>query len=116
MSKQPFIDRLDQAISEMLANPDVPVSPMSVDASLTGLLRLARDLRESPSLDFKMRLRAELERKAAMMTKPVQFREGFRTVTPYVVCPSPDFIDFAKHVFGADETERTVPSPASFHA
>src|SRR3954452_6436579 len=101
MSKQPFIDQLDQAISEMLANPDAPVSRLSVDASLAGPLRLARDLRELPSLDFKMRLQAELERKAAMITNPVQFRQGFRTVTPYVICPSSDFIDFAKRAFGA---------------
>ena len=116
MSKQPFIDQLDQAITGMLADPDAPVSFTSVDASLAGMLSLARDLRELPGVDFKMRLRAELERKALMIMKPVQFREGFRTITPYVVCPTSDFIDFAKRVFGAVETEHTVTSPASFHA
>ena len=116
MSKQPFIDQLDQAITGMLENPDGPASFTSVDASLAGLLRLGRDLRQLPGLDFKKRLLAELERKVAMITKPVQFREGFRTVTPYVVCPTSDFIDFAKRVFGATETEHTVTSPASFHA
>src|SRR5215831_5085772 len=114
MSKQPFIDQLDQAVTEILANP--AVVPSSVDASLVEMLRLARDLKGLPRPDFKARLRSELERKASMSTKIVQFRQGFRTVTPYLLPPSGDFIDFAKRVFAAEETERTVTSPTSFHA
>lgn len=51
-----------------------------------------------------------------MSTKVVQFRQNFRTVTPYLLPPDEGFIDFAKRVFGAQETERTVTSPTSFHA
>ena len=54
MSKQPLIDQLDQAITEILANPAVMRS--SVDASLVDLLYVARDLRELPRPDFKARL------------------------------------------------------------
>ena len=80
MSKQPLIDQLDLAVTQILVNPDV--IPPFVDASLVDLLQLARDLREVPRPDFKARLRSELERKASMSTKTVQFRQGFRTVTP----------------------------------
>src|SRR5690242_7790503 len=50
------------------------------------------------------------------MKLEVQFRPGFRTVTPYLVSPTAAIIDFAKRAFGAEETEHTVTSPASFHA
>ena len=51
-----------------------------------------------------------------MSTKTVTFRPGFRTVTPYVLPPNADFVEFLKNVFGGVETERTVTSPTSFHA
>ena len=37
MSKQPFIDQLDQAISQILANPDA--APAAVDSSVAELVR-----------------------------------------------------------------------------
>jgi uncharacterized glyoxalase superfamily protein PhnB len=114
MSKQPLIDQLDRAVTEILANP--AATPSGVDASLADLLQLARQLREMPKPGFKARLRSQLERKMVMSTKTVQFRPGFRTVTPYVVAPDERFIEFAKRVFDAEETERTVTSPTSFHA
>jgi uncharacterized glyoxalase superfamily protein PhnB len=114
MSKQPLIDQLNEAVSRMLADPDVQLS--SVDAALLELLHVARDLRNLPSPDFKARLRAGLERKVAMSTQTVAFRPGFRTITPYLLASSETFVDFLKNVFGAKETERTGTSPASFHA
>jgi PhnB protein len=114
MSKQPLIDQLDDVISRIVADPDVQLSP--IDASLIELGRIARDLRELPSPDFKARLRADIERKASMSTKAVVFRPGFRTVTPYLLPPNAEFIDFLKNVFGAVQTERTDTSPTSFHA
>lgn len=114
MSKQPFIDQLDDAISRMLAHPDEP--PSSVDASLAELIQLARDLRELPNPEFKGRLKASLERKISMSTKTVATRPGFRTVTPYLLPPNADFVDFLKNVFGAEETLRATTSPTSFHS
>jgi PhnB protein len=114
MSKQPLIDQLNEAVSRILADPDVQLS--SMDAELLELLHVARDLRDLPSPDFKARLRAGLERKVSMSTQTVAFRPGFRTVTPYVLTSNEEFIDFLKNVFGAKETERTVISPTSFHA
>src|SRR5688572_30964365 len=79
MSKQPLIEQLDQAVVELLASGAMPAS---VDTSIVDLLRIAQDLRELPTPEFKARLRGELERKAQMSAKTVVFRPGFRTVTP----------------------------------
>jgi uncharacterized glyoxalase superfamily protein PhnB len=115
MSKQPLIDQLDGAIAEILANPGV--MPASVDASIVELLRIARDLRELPAPSFKASLKSDIERKAQMSAvKTVVFRPGFRTVTPYLFPPGPEFVDFLKNVFGAEETERTPTGPGRFHA
>jgi PhnB protein len=113
MSKQPLIDELDRAIGGMLANPDVPPS---IGASIVELLEIARDLRDLPRPEFKAALKGLLERKAIMSSKTVVFRPGFRTITPYLLPPGPEFIDFLKHVFDAEETERAKSGPGSFHA
>lgn len=51
-----------------------------------------------------------------MSTKAVVFRPGFRTVTPYLLPPNAEYLDFLKNVFDGVETERTVTSPTSFHS
>jgi PhnB protein len=114
MSKQPLVDQLDQAISGILANPDF--MPASADPALTELLEIAAGLRGMPRLDFKASLKADLERKAIVSAKAVVFRTGFRTITPYLLPPGPEFIDFLKRVFDAEETERTETGPGRFHA
>ncbi len=114
MSKQSLIEQLDQAIDRMIADPDAQA--LSADASLLDLLRVAQDLHDLPRPDFKATLWSNLERNASMSTKTVVFRPGFRTVTPYLLPPNPEFIDFIKTVFGAEETERTMTSASSFHA
>jgi len=114
MSKQPFIDQLDQAISQILANPDA--TPAAVDPSFAELVRLARDLRHLPRPDFKSILKSDLERKANMSATAVEFRAGFRTITPYLLPASAGYVDFLKNVFGAVETERTETGPGRFHA
>src|SRR5438552_3632789 len=114
MSKQPFIDQLDQAISQILANPDA--APAAVDSSVAELMRLARDLRDLPRPEFKSTLKTDLERKAKMSTTAVAFRPGFGTVTPYLLPANAEYVDFLKNVFGAVETERTETGPGRFHA
>ncbi len=48
-------------------------------------------------------------------TKPV--REGFSTVTPYLIVPDADkLIDFVKQTFGATELSRTTGSAGGTHA
>jgi len=113
MSKQPAVDQLNEAISQVLADPAVEPS---LDPSVADLLTIARDLCELPRPSFKGRLRTDLERKIAMSAKTVIFRPGFRTVTPYLLVPGAEFIDFLKDVFDGEETERTHTSPTSFHS
>lgn len=112
MSKQPLIDQLDQAITRILTNPDVV--PSSVDPSLVELLHVASDLRDLPRREFKARLRDDLKRKVSMSTQTVVVREGFRTVTPYLLGRFED-IEFIKTVFGAEETHRTQQAPGRAH-
>ena len=52
-----------------------------------------------------------------MSTKTVQFRQSFRTITPYVVVPAAEaMIAFLKQAFGAEETLRHVSGPGMIHA
>jgi uncharacterized glyoxalase superfamily protein PhnB len=116
MSKQ-LIDQLDGAIAEILSRPGVVPS---VDASLREMLQVVQELRDLPAPDFRASLKTELERKAIMSAKTsaksVVFRPGFRTITPYLIPPGPEFVDFLKNVFDAEETERTSIGPNRFHA
>jgi len=114
MSKQPITEQLDQAIGELLAN--ATAVPSTVDASLLDLVRIAQDLRELPAPEFKANLKTDLERKVQMSTREVVFRPGFRTVTPYLLPPGPEYVEFLKNAFGAEETERTNMGPGRFHA
>src|SRR5262245_19635067 len=114
MSKQPLIDQLEQAISRMMADPEIEKE--SIDPAVVELLGIARDLRDLPRPDFKAALKADLERKAIMSTTAVSLRPGFRTITPYLIPPGPELIDFLKRVFDAEETERTETGPGRFHA
>jgi uncharacterized glyoxalase superfamily protein PhnB len=106
-------ERLDQAIDAILAR-----SPFeTADPELRALVGIARALREMPFENFRLRLKAELQRRAVMTpvaTAPI--REGFRTVTPYItVLEGAKLIEFLKHTFGAEELLRS-PTPAGFHA
>jgi len=78
-------------------------------------------LRDLPRSEFRVRLRRDLERVGTMATTTNEMaatgavREGFRTVTPYVVVrDAPALIEFAARAFGAQETGRFVG--AGLHA
>jgi PhnB protein len=117
MSKQLLIDQLDIAIGRIIADPEVAMESLpSTDAAVLELLSVIRDLRDLPAPNFKERLRADLEGKISMSTKSVVFREGFRTLTPYLLPPNEAYLDFLKDVFGAVPTERTDMGPGRFHA
>jgi PhnB protein len=89
----------------------------SVDPEVVEMLRVARELRDLPSSDFKANLKADLERKAIMMsTKTAVARPGFHTITPYLLPQGLEFIDFLKSVFDAVETFRAEAGPGRFHA
>ena len=54
---------------------------------------------------------------AKMTTKTVQFREGFRTVTPYIYLPeAEELIAFVQHVFSGVETGRSAHEAGAIHS
>jgi uncharacterized glyoxalase superfamily protein PhnB len=98
-----LIDRLDAAIDSVVARRDATAALQ--DPELAPLVRIAADLRHYPSGDFKVRLRAQLERRKTMPTVALtDIREGFTTVTPYVWVPDRSLANFLIRVFDAVET------------
>ena len=125
--------QLDAAITALLARGDSLVP--AVGAELAPLVSLAFDLRELPRESFRARLKTELERRTDMSTNatpalgtskdaspaaPIVHwkREGFRTVTPYIVVDgAAQLMDFVKAVFGATERFRVArPDGKIMHA
>ncbi|HEX5432044.1 MAG TPA: VOC family protein [Bryobacteraceae bacterium] len=117
MPDRPLIEQLDLAIDAILAGASAAAH---TDPELAALARIARDLHDLPSEDFKTRLRRELERRASMTpSASAPIREGFRTVTPYIaVAQGAELIEFLKKTFGAEELFRsaTPGSAGGFHA
>jgi len=64
MPKRSLIEQLENAVQTMLTRPDSRVvGPREdFDPSVAALLSIARDLRDLPREDFKVRLRTNLER------------------------------------------------------
>src|SRR5439155_1416600 len=126
MSEVELTERLDQAIEAMVRHPQ-GVSPDVLEPTISELLRVAVELRHLPRADFKARLKDEIERKTLMSTKaqstqrnkPAQsaIREGFRTVTPYLVVPDVhDEIAFITSTFGAQGKVYGLGSAGGFHS
>ena len=115
MAKGSLIEQLDQAVEAILANPDAPLP--RVNARVLAPLRIAVELRGLPRPDFKARLKADLERRASVTTAVKPIREGFHTVTPYLIVPeAAELIDFVKQAFGAEELLRAAGSAGGIHA
>lgn len=115
MSNPILIEQLDGAVEAVIANPSAPLP--TVDASIDALLRVAVELRDLPSADFKARLRADLERRAMRDPSVKPVREGFHTITPYlIVNDAVGLIEFVKRAFGAEELYRGTGSAGGIHA
>ena len=127
MSEVVLTEQLDQAIEAMLRSPDaeLPVAAPQIAESLS----IAAELRDLPRADFRGRLKRELEREMTMNAaaresaerpapaKVNPIREGFRTVTPYVVVQDVHAeIAFIKQVFGAEGQVYGLGSQGGFHA
>lgn len=124
MSELELTERLDQAIEAMLRSPQ---SAPSIDQEeIAELLTVAAELTHLPRSVFKDRLRADLQNRATTSAASVQnevepasakTREGFRTVTPYVVVSDVrQEIDFIKKVFGAEGKVFGLGSQGGFHS
>jgi len=128
MPKRSLIDQLEQAVQAMLARPDGRrVGPREdFDPSVAALLGIARDLRDLPREDFKVRLRINLERSSQMENAAKQaissdaskqadtMPSGYRTIAPYIIVPrASDFIEFLTTAFGGTERFRVPRGPGS---
>jgi uncharacterized glyoxalase superfamily protein PhnB len=109
MAERDPIERLNEALERGALDDRVPLA-----ADIRELLVVARRLRGMPREEFRQRLRLQLEEKAMTKTtikETIQLREGFRSLTPYIIVQgAAQFIDFMKEVFGAEEKLR-VPRP-----
>ena len=127
MDNLSLIEKLDQAVDTLLANPGAP--PSTADAEIDSLLRIAAELRNLPREEFKSQLRQDLERKTTMAieakavnrqsntTTVNPIREGFRTVTPYIaVRQVHEVIEFVKNVFDAEGKIYGTGSEGGIHS
>src|ERR1043166_3033115 len=122
MSEVELTEQLDQAIDAMMAAGGVV--PADVDEQVAELLGIAVDLRDLPRADFKERLQEELEQEAVMSTatkeapkKTEGVREGFRTITPYLVVSDVHAeAEFLKRTFGVTGHIYGLGSQGGFHA
>ena len=105
MPKPSLAERLDQAIAAMLGSR---LAPGQADVEVRELARIAAELRALPRKQFKESLKADLQRRAKMTATTVSFiREGFHTVTPYlVVNGAAGVLEFARQALGAQEILR----------
>lgn len=95
---------LDRAIQDMLDG----ASEVAIPRDLEALMAIAADLRDLPRPEFKRRLGGHMTATSAPA--------GIKGVTPYLVVEDVDtLIEFAKDVFGANETMRTKGGAGGTH-
>ncbi len=133
MAKRSKSEQFDANVEAMLTQSLAPASEPSAEDS--ELIELAGQLRDLPRTVFMNRLKAELTRRASVMSpatssetmpsernvQPTEarvdpIRPGFHTITPYlIVNEAAELIDFVKQVFGAEEQFRSIGSAGGLH-
>lgn len=121
MSEVELAQQLDQAIDVMMARGGEV--PASVDPRIGDLLVIAVELCDLPRPEFKVRLENELEERTAVSTATKQatkevnpVREGFRTITPYLVVPDVHAeVEFLTLAFGAEGQVYGLGTQGGFH-
>ena len=118
MSERSLVDRLDDAIEAALFQDAKAAAPAGTrDAELDPLLQIADGLRDLPRAGFRARLKADLERTAAMTTVTEQVTAVRQTASPRLrVRNAGAAIDFYKRAFGAQELMRFVGGGQIAHA
>ena len=107
MAKQNLSEQLDLMIDAIRGGRGSV--PRSGDKKLAAFADVVSDLRDLPRADFKTRLRADLERRAAMATSAKAAPEVRATATPYLsVRGASAAIEFYGRAFGATEITRLV--------
>ncbi len=120
MAKPNLYQQLDDALQAVLARPAGARSSRlpRLSASLAGLVRVARELRDLPRPEFKARLREELGMTAAPGTsrQAPGVRADLGTVTPYIVAPQAfELVEFVKNAFGATAVVHGKGSAGGYH-
>jgi len=123
MSEVELTEQLNQAIDAMIATGKLPSGG---DERIADLLSVAVELRKLPRLEFRERLRREMENEAMSATqsavKPAHskinpVREGFRTITPYLIVSDVNAeSEFLKQAFGVTGQIYGLGSQGGFHA
>jgi PhnB protein len=111
MAKQNLSEQLDLVVDALITRPAAASRQREpkVNAQLQALARIAGELRGLPREDFKARLKADLERRTTMGSKPAVATETRQTATAYLcVKNAAAAIEFYKKVFGATEIMRLV--------
>jgi PhnB protein len=120
MPNRLMIDKLDQAVTELLATPQtVPENDklQSGDPQLMPLLRVAAELRQLPREDFKARLKSDLERESSMATATEPLAAIHTVVTPRLAFKDvAKAIEFYTNAFGAKEIMRFETGAGIAHA
>ena len=104
MPKRSLFDQLDQAITNLLARPDAPVT--AVDPEIAPLVRIASELRDLPRTEFMERLKSEFEEEYCNGNNNRTSRGGpHRRPAPRIAFKNTaKAIEFYKAAFGATET------------
>ena len=118
--------KVDRAIEEMFSGR----LPEGLDLELAEVVKIAAELRDLPREDFRLSLKRDLEAEAWRGTEAAKsetdkpgpatspaIREGFRTVTPYLIVSDVHReIDFITRVFGAEGKIYGLGSRGGFHS
>jgi len=117
MAEQNHVEQLEQAVEALLLRRDAALAEWPEE--IAPLAMLVADLLHVPDADFCARLKEKLERTTDMQNTSAAkaAREGFRTVTPYLVVErTKEFLAFLKNAFDAEELVRTAGSAGGIHA
>lgn len=103
--RSPMIDQLELAIEKMFRGERATVA----DPQVAAMMGIASDLRDLPRESFLAHLGQRLgEEGELMLATENQVREGYKTVTPYIVVKQIEALaDFLKNALGAEETYRS---------
>ena len=105
MPKRSLFDQLDQAITQLLAQPDARVG--AIDSEIAPLVRIASKLRDLPRAAFMERLKSDLERITAMSTTAEPVAAARTSAAPRIAFKSAaKALEFYKAAFGAREVMR----------
>jgi PhnB protein len=115
LGRKPEIEQLNRAVEELLEKPGSETP--AVTPSLLALLRVARALRDLPRENFKIRLKSDLERMAALATTTVSPAVVRVSVAPRLAFQdAAKAIEFYRNAFGATETMRFATGSGIAHA